>query len=66
MNKPRRHFAGTEKVAILKRHQLRHLIETVDLLYDAFLDRRLGLVWPEELSRMQRWLQSGERTRLAS
>jgi hypothetical protein len=37
--------------------QIRHLLETVDLLYDAFTKRRLGASWPTELGRVQRWLQ---------
>src|SRR4029079_11377457 len=32
--------------------QVRHLLETVDLLYDAFLRRRLGADWAKELGRM--------------
>ena len=46
--------------------QLRHLVETLDLLYDAFLNRRLGAGWPEELERVQKWLQREERGRLAA
>ena len=46
--------------------QLRHLTETLDLLYDAFLSKRLGPGWPEELSRVQKWLQREERGRLAA
>ena len=46
--------------------QLRHLIETIDLLYGAFLGRRLGADWPRELERVQRWLQRDERGRLAA
>jgi hypothetical protein len=46
--------------------QLRHLIETLDLLYAAFLSRRLGVDWPKELERMQRWLQREERGRPAA
>jgi hypothetical protein len=58
---------GEERARVEERvDQVRYLIETVDLLYGLFLDRRLGLGWPEELRRMQRWLQSDERTRLAS
>ncbi len=45
--------------------QLRHLKETIDLLYDAFLTRRLGKAWTEELARMRRWLQREEPPRLA-
>jgi hypothetical protein len=37
--------------------QLRHLLGTLDLLYDAFLQRRLGKGWGEEVARMRRWLQ---------
>jgi hypothetical protein len=46
--------------------QLRHLIETLDLLYAAFLQRRLRADWPTELERMQKWLQREERGRLAA
>jgi hypothetical protein len=46
--------------------QLRHLIDTLDLLYGAFLNRRLGAEWSREVERMQRWLQPEERVRLAS
>ncbi len=37
--------------------QLRHLLETLDLMYQAFLRRRLGDGWPKELARMKKWLQ---------
>jgi hypothetical protein len=36
--------------------QLRHLLETLDLMYHAFLRRRLGDDWPKELARMTKWL----------
>jgi len=45
--------------------QIRHLIETVDLLFDAFLERRLSADWPKELKRIHEWLQPEERGRLA-
>jgi hypothetical protein len=45
--------------------QLRHLLEILDLLYGAFLQRRLAGAWPGELERMERWLQGEERSRLA-
>jgi len=45
--------------------QLRHLIETLDLLYDAFGARRHSDLWPKELAAMQRWLQREERQRVA-
>lgn len=41
--------------------QLRHLIETLDLVYDAFCTVRFGKSWPDTLTRMQRWLQREER-----
>jgi hypothetical protein len=43
--------------------QLRHLTETLDLLYDAFLKRRLEAGWPRELEQLQRWLQRDEKPR---
>ncbi len=46
--------------------QLRHLLETLDLLYDAFGQRRLGSGWPKELAKLQKWLQREERSRLAA
>lgn len=41
--------------------QIRHLIETLDLMYDAFGTVRFGSGWPDTLARMQRWLARGER-----
>jgi len=35
---------------------LRHLIETLVLLFDAFTKRRLGSEWARELAAMQKWL----------
>jgi hypothetical protein len=43
--------------------QVRHLVETLDLLYAAFLRRRLGDEWAKELERLQRWLQRDEKGR---
>ena len=40
--------------------QVRHLLETLDLLYDAFSHRRCGADWGKELSRMKKWLKEGE------
>jgi hypothetical protein len=37
--------------------QLRHLLETLDLMYQAFLRLRLGDDWAKELGRMKKWLQ---------
>jgi hypothetical protein len=46
--------------------QLRHLLETLDLLYDAFSERRTSDLWPRELARVQKWLQRDERSRLSA
>jgi hypothetical protein len=46
--------------------QLRHLLETLDLLYEAFAARRTSDDWSKELGRMQRWLQREERGRLSA
>ena len=42
-------------------NQLRHLVETLDLLYDAFGQQRFGPPWADTLPRMQRWLSREER-----
>jgi hypothetical protein len=36
--------------------QIRHLLETLDLLYDAFGARRFGGHWMKDLARVQKWL----------
>jgi hypothetical protein len=41
--------------------QLRGLIETLDLLYDAFGQKRFGKDWETELAAMQKWLKREER-----
>jgi hypothetical protein len=35
---------------------LRHLVESLDLLYDAYGNRRTGPNWPGDLSRIRTWL----------
>jgi hypothetical protein len=42
-------------------NQLRSLIETLDLLYDAFGQKRFGKDWEKELLGMQKWLKREER-----
>ncbi len=41
--------------------QIRNLIETLDLLYDAFGQKRFGKDWDKELAGMQKWLKREER-----
>lgn len=38
-------------------NQLRHLRETLDLMYEVFLARRLGATWPDEVASMREWLR---------
>lgn len=45
---------------------LRHLLETLDLLYDVFGRRRLGETWAKDLTRIQRWLNRDDRERLSA
>jgi hypothetical protein len=46
--------------------QLRHLMETLDLLYDAFNEKRAGDLWSKELPKMQKWLARDERGRASA
>jgi hypothetical protein len=41
--------------------QIRNLIETLDLLYDAFGQKRFGKEWEKELAGIQKWLKREER-----
>jgi hypothetical protein len=45
---------------------VRQLIETLDLLYDAFGRRRFGGDWSKELAKLQKWLAREERPRLSA
>ena len=40
--------------------QIRNLIETLDLLFDAFGQKRFVKAWSEELVKMQQWLAKGK------
>ncbi|MBI2807950.1 MAG: hypothetical protein HYX68_23445 [Planctomycetes bacterium] len=37
--------------------QVRHLLETLDLLYAAYLNHRLGDAWGKEAARIKKWLR---------
>jgi hypothetical protein len=43
---------------IARLESLRHLTETLDFLFAAYLDRRTSHVWAEELGRIRGWLQA--------
>ena len=59
---------ATEERARLEERisQVRHLLETLDLVYDAFTQRRNSDDWLRELPRIQSWLQGEERGRRAT
>lgn len=42
-------------------NQIRNLIETLDLLYDAFGQKRFGKDWEHELHAIQKWLKRDDR-----
>lgn len=44
---------------------LRHMLETLDLLYDAFGKRRAGAEWAKDLAKIQKWLTAEDRRRSA-
>ncbi len=46
--------------------QVRHLLETLDLLYDAFTSKRASDQWSKELTKMQKWLAREERGRVSA
>ncbi len=46
--------------------QLRHLLETIDLLFDRFNSLRVTDQWPKQLSRIQTWLQEEKRPRMSA
>jgi hypothetical protein len=52
---------GEEERARLEERvtQIRHLLETLDLVYGAFSKRRLGEHWTKELTKMKKWLHRG-------
>jgi hypothetical protein len=45
--------------------QVRALVETMDLLYDAFGRKRFSGEWADELVAMQKWLKREERKAVA-
>jgi hypothetical protein len=47
-------------------NQIRGLIETLDLLYDAFCRKRFGKDWGSELGGVQKWLKREERRAVES
>ncbi len=57
-NLPKPEGVSGREAQIARIESLRHLVETLDLLYDAYGRRRTGSDWGDELSRIRRWLQA--------
>jgi hypothetical protein len=45
---------------------MRHFLETLDLLYDAFGRHRTGPGWAKQLGQIQKWLKREERGRVSA
>jgi hypothetical protein len=54
--KPEDQGLSANEVRIARIDSLRHLTETLDLLFDAYRRRRAGSGWSQEVSRIKRWL----------
>ena len=54
--KPEDEKLAASEVRIARIDSLRHLTETLDLLFDAYCRRRAGSGWSQEVSRIRRWL----------
>ncbi len=57
-NLPKIEGASGREIQVARIDGLRHLVETLDLLYDAYGRRRLGPDWTSDLGRIRRWLQA--------
>jgi hypothetical protein len=56
--KPEDERLSPHEVRIARIDSLRHLTETLDLLFRAYLARRIGTGWTDELGQIRRWLQA--------
>jgi len=57
-NLPKAEGASGREATVARIDSLRHLVETLDLLYDAYGRRRTGSEWSENLQRIRHWLQA--------
>lgn len=57
-NLPKIEGASGRELQVARVDALRHLVETLDLLYDAYGRRRTGPEWSADLGRIRRWLQA--------
>jgi hypothetical protein len=53
---PKAEGAAGREAQVARIESLRHLVETLDLLYDAYGQRRTGPEWSGELGRIRQWL----------
>jgi hypothetical protein len=56
--KPEGRPASPHEARIGRLESIRHLTETLDLLFEAYLTRRTSTNWNDELGRIRRWLQA--------
>ncbi len=50
--------ASPHEARIARLESLRHMAETIDLLFEAYITRRTSSKWTDELGRIRRWLQA--------
>jgi hypothetical protein len=56
--KPDEKPSSPHEARIARLESLRHLTESLDLLFEAYLTRRTSSAWSDELGRIRRWLQA--------
>jgi len=56
--KPEGGRLSSHETRIARLENLRHLAQTLDLLFDAYLSIRTSTGWTDELGRIRRWLQA--------
>lgn len=57
-NVPKIEGASGREIQVARVDSLRHLVETLDLLYEAFARKRLSADWNTELGRIRQWLRA--------
>jgi hypothetical protein len=57
-NLPRPEGVSGREAVLARIESLRHLVDTLDLLYDAYGRRRTGPDWSGDLHRIRRWLEA--------
>jgi hypothetical protein len=56
--KPEDRRLSPHDARIARLEGVRHLAQTIDLLFKAYLNRRTSSNWSDELGRIRRWLQA--------